>query len=218
MTSNVQNRTPALRRPPFGRLRALLPLLLFILSAARAGDGEPKKRWRPLFNGRDLEGWTIRGDAAWRVQDGVIVGEGARGHLYAAPVLADLEVRGEFRITDLGKGANAGLYFRAQEPSPNPNGFPVGYEAQICHNQEAHTGWLWRPGKPTGRATALLTKDGEWFPMRVRAEGSLIRIWVKDSLVMTWSDTTYREGRFALQCHNPGMRFEARALQYRPLH
>lgn len=204
-----------------GRLLSMVPALLLsaLLLSHDSDDGNhpSKRKWVPLFNGRDLEGWTARGDAAWTVKDGVLTGEGGRGHLYATPVATDLEVRGEFRITDMGKGANAGLYFRAQEPSPNPNGFPVGYEAQICHNQEAHTGWLWKPGKPTGKAMALLTQDGEWFPMRVRAEGPLIRIWVRDSLVMTHIDSTYRTGRFVLQCHNAGMRVEARSLYYRNL-
>lgn len=195
----------------------LLLSVLLLSHDSHNGNGHAKKRWMSLFNGRDLQGWTARGDASWTVQDGAIVGEGGRGHLYATPVATDLEVRGEFRITDMGKGANAGLYFRAQEPSPNPNGFPVGYEAQICHNQDAHTGWLWKPGKPTGKATALLTRDGEWFPMRVRAEGALIRIWVKDSLVMTHTDSTYHTGRFVIQCHNAGMRVEARKLAYRSL-
>jgi len=192
----------------------MLLCILLLSNDAYNSNGQPKK-WRSLFNGRDLEGWTARGEANWTVKDGILIGEGARGHLYATPVANNLEVKGEFRITDLGKGANAGLYFRAQEPSPNPNGFPVGYEAQICHNQEAHTGWLWRPGKPTGKATALLTQDGEWFPLRVSAEGSLIRIWVKDSLVMTHIDSTYQSGRFVIQCHNAGMRVEARKLAYR---
>lgn len=192
--------------------------VLGLLSFVGRNHGEATgRRWISLFNGRDLEGWTARGDASWSVIDGVIVGEGARGHLYAAPVASDLEVEGEFRITDLGKGANAGLYFRAVEPTPNPNGFPVGYEAQICHNQEAHTGWLWRPGKPTGKANALLTSDGEWFQMRVEARGPNIRIWVKDSLVMTHTDSTYQSGRFVIQCHNAGMRVEAKKLRYRRL-
>jgi hypothetical protein len=205
-------------------LRFIIPIIpvcmlavTALLSFAGRNQAEGGRKWISLFNGRDLEGWTVRGDAKWSVIDGVIVGEGARGHLYAAPVASDLEVEGEFRVTDLGKGANAGLYFRAAEPTPNPNGFPVGYEAQICHNQEAHTGWLWRPGKPTGKANALLTSDGEWFPMRVEARGPNIRIWVKDSLVMSHADSTYRTGRFALQCHNAGMRVEARKLRYRRL-
>ena len=173
--------------------------------------------WTSLFNGKNLKGWTVRGEAKWKAEDGEITGEGGLGHLYASPVVKDFEIKGEFKITDLGKGANSGLYVRAHEPEDDRNGFPRGYEAQICNNTEAYTGWLWKPGKPTGKATALLTKDGEWFNMKVQAVGDSLNIWVKDQLVMSYRDDEYKEGKFAIQVHNPGMRVEARNLYYREI-
>jgi hypothetical protein len=32
------------------------------------------RKWEPLFNGKDLEGWKPVGEAEWRVQDGVLSG------------------------------------------------------------------------------------------------------------------------------------------------
>ncbi len=175
--------------------------------------------WISLFNGKNLDGWTVRGNANWLVKDGVLTGtsEKGTGHIYADPVLSDLEVKGMFRITDLGGGANSGLYFRANPPADNPESYPNGYEAQICHNQKAYTGWLWKPGKPTGKADTLLTKDGEWFSMKVRAVGSKLQIWVNDQLVMTYEDDEYKKGHFAIQCHNPGMVIEAKEIYYKDL-
>ncbi|NOY37366.1 MAG: ChbG/HpnK family deacetylase [Chlorobi bacterium] len=180
---------------------------------------ESSDEWISLFNGENLDGWTVHGDAKWTVQNGILTGQttGGQGHIYADPVLTDLEVKGMFRINDLGGGANSGLYFRANPPEDNPDGFPRGYEAQICNNQDAYTGWLWKPGTPTGKADTLLTKDGEWFPMRVKAVGDLIQIWVKNRLVMTYRDDEYKKGQFAIQCHNPGMTIEAKDLYYRDL-
>ncbi|GAB2774565.1 hypothetical protein GCM10027275_17010 [Rhabdobacter roseus] len=198
-------------------MKCTLKNLLLLCVLVSFGSWTAKPKWISLFNGKDLTGWTSRGDARWSVRNGVLVGEDGRGHLYAAPVLKDLEVKGEFRISSQGKSANSGLYVRANEPADNPNGFPQGYEAQICHTQDAHTGWLWKPGKPTGQASALLTKDDEWFPMRVRAVGNTLQIWIKDQLVMTHQDDEYPEGKFAIQCHNPGMRVEARNLYYQDL-
>ena len=196
--------------------RFYVPLILFLgVSVIASWSAKPK--WIPLFNGKDLTGWTVRGDAEWKVENGTIIGQNGKGHLYAAPVLKDLEVRGEFRVSNLGGGANSGLYFRANEPKDNPDGFPRGYEAQICNSQEAYTGWLWKPGTPTGKATALLTKDGEWFDMKVRAVGDSINIWVKGQLVMSYRDNEYKEGKFAIQCHNKGMSIEAKNLYYRKL-
>ncbi len=173
--------------------------------------------WIPLIAKEGLEGWTARGDATWENRRGVLVGTHARGHLYADPPLSDAEIKGSFRITDQGGGSNGGLYFRAHAPSDNPDGFPRGYEAQICHHQEAFTGWLWKPGTPTGKATAMITKDGEWFEMRIRANGPAIQIWVNEQLVMTHEDHDYQQGQIALQVHNGGMTLEVKNLMYREL-
>lgn len=190
-------------------------LLLFCTTFLVAWN--KKGKWISLFNGQNTNGWTVRGKADWTVKEGILTGEGALGHIYASPVVKNFEVKGEFRITNLGKGANSGLYVRANEPADNPDGFPRGYEAQICNSQDAYTGWLWKPGKPTGKATELLTKDGEWFVMKVRAVGDSINIWVKEKLVMSYKDSEYTEGKFAIQVHNPGMRVEARKLFYREI-
>ncbi len=182
-------------------------------------DSSEASDWISLFNGENLDGWTVRGNAKWHVLDGVMIGQSDKGtgHIYAGPELSDLEVKGMFRLSDQGGGGNSGLYFRANPPEDNPDGYPRGYEAQICHNQDAHTGWLWKPGTPTGEASELLTGDDEWFSMRVRAQGSLIQIWVNDQLVMSHEDEEYKKGFFAIQCHNPGMTIESKELYYRDL-
>jgi hypothetical protein len=176
-----------------------------------------KDKWKSMFNGKNLKGWTVRGKAEWKVENAVLIGQGANGHIYAAPELKDLEVKGTFRISDQGGGSNSGLYFRSNPPSDNPDGYPRGYEAQICHIQDAHTGWLWKPGTPTGKATKMITRDDEWFEMRVQAIGSKIKIWVNEELVMEYEDDEYKQGFFAIQCHNPGMTIEAKDLYYKDL-
>ena len=182
-----------------------------------SSNAEDNPKWISLFNGKDLSGWTAHGEAKWSVQDGVLVGVGGMGQLYSEVTCSDLEVKGMFRITDQGAKSNSGFYFRANPPVNNIEGFPQGYEAQICNNQEAYTGWLWKPGKPTGKATEPLTKDGEWFSYRIRAVGAHIQFWINDKLVMTHDDPEFKTGHFAIQGHNPGMKIEAKELYYRDL-
>ncbi|QGY46810.1 DUF1080 domain-containing protein [Maribellus comscasis] len=195
--------------------RTLFFLAVIAFFLTESCSDEPK--WQSFFNGENLDGWTVRGDAAWTVENGVLKGEADFGHIYADPVLADFEVKGKFKIYSTGRDANSGLYFRANPPVDNPDGFPRGYEAQICHTQKAHTGWLWKPGTPTGEATANLTKDGEWFDYRIKAVGSHIEFWINDQPVMTYDDDEYKQGHFAIQMHNPGMVIEAKDLYYRDL-
>jgi hypothetical protein len=193
--------------------------MVAVLHTAGVSAADEKDGWIPLIKGNTLDGWTTRGNAKWKNENGVLIGEspGGQGHLYATPELTDLEVKGTFRVTSTGKSANSGLYFRANPPADNVNGYPNGYEAQICHTQDAFTGWLWKPGTPTGKATKMITKDGEWFTMRVKAVGSDITIWVNDEEVMKYKDEEYKKGFFAVQCHNDKMTIEAKDLFYKDL-
>lgn len=198
-------------------MKKLPALLLVAILLGFAAYGDEDAKWISLFNGKDLTGWTSRGKANWSVEDGVIVGVGGMGHLYSDAACSDFEAKGTFRITDQGAKSNSGFYFRANPPTDNTNGFPRGYEAQICNDTDAYTGWLWKPGKPTGKASELLTKNGEWFTYRIKAVGPHIQFWINDKPVMTYDDSDYKTGHFAIQGHNPGMKIEAKELCYRDL-
>jgi len=190
-------------------------LFVFVVLFNITNTFDAKTKWISLFNGEDLTGWFIRGKAEWSVQDGVLVGEGGMGHIYTDVTVDDFEAKGMFRIS--GEKTNSGFYFRANPPEDNPDGFPRGYEAQICNNQKAHTGWLWKPGIPTGEAKELITKDGEWFEYRIKAVEDEIKFWINGKLIMTYHDDEYKSGHFAIQGHNPGMKIEAKELYYRDL-
>lgn len=198
-------------------MKNVLILLAGMALTLSVSSAETDSKWISLFNGKDLTGWTVRGKANWSVENGVLVGIGGMGHIYADPVCSDFEAKGMFRVTNQGATPNSGFYFRANPPADDVNGFPRGYEAQICNHGDGYTGWLWKPGKPTGKATELLTKDGEWFSYRVRASGARIQFWINDTLVMTYDDAEYKRGHFAIQGHNPGMKIEAKEMFYREI-
>jgi len=195
-------------------MKKALALFTCAVLAISRSSGEGKSNWISLFNGKDLTGWTVHGKATWSVQNGVLVGIGGMGHIYTDAACSDFEAKGMFRVTNLGATPNSGFYFRANPPADDVNGFPRGYEAQICNHGDGYTGWLWKPGKPTGKATELLTKDGEWFSYRIRAVGPHIVFWINAKLVMTYDDVEYKSGHFAIQGHNPGMKVEAKELYY----
>ncbi|MBU6399536.1 MAG: DUF1080 domain-containing protein [Verrucomicrobia bacterium] len=194
-----------------------LPILACVALALSAPGAEHRSKWISLFNGKDLTGWTVHGKAKWSVQHGLLVGVGGMGHIYTDAACSDFEAKGMFRVTSQGAIPNSGFYFRSNPPADNPDGFPRGYEAQICNHGDGYTGWLWKPGKPTGKATELLTKDDEWFRYRIRAVGTHLQFWINDKLVMTYDDAEYKRGHFAIQGHNPGMTVEAKELYYRDL-
>ena len=199
------------------KMKKAITVLTIAMALGFAGYSQNASPWISLFNGNDLTGWTARGKAKWSVQDGVLVGVGGMGHLYSDVTCTNFEAKGLFRVTNEGANPNSGFYFRANPPANDINGFPRGYEAQICNHGDGYTGWLWKPGKPTGKAKELLTKDGEWFSYRIRAVGPHIEFWINDKPVMTYEDADYTAGHFAIQGHNPGMKVEAKELFYRVL-
>ena len=201
------------------KMQMLLCFVVFAMlwSCAQKTDdtavpAEPE--WVSFFNGENLDGWFVSGEAKWSVENGILTGVDGMGHLYADPVLTDLEVKGMFRVSEKG---NSGFYIRSNPAADNPDGFPRGYEAQITNQGGAFTGWLWKPGKPTGEAKELITKDNEWFSMRVKAVGDFIQIWINDQLMTEHHDSEYTKGHFAIQGHNEGMTIEAKELYYRDL-
>jgi len=50
-------------------MKSLVLAVLWLSLSAQSPMG-----WWPLFNGKDLTGWTQTGAAQWKVEDGVIVG------------------------------------------------------------------------------------------------------------------------------------------------
>ena len=92
------------------------PLLLLLTACSSGAPESSEAGWKPLFNGKNLEGWDTRGSAVWRVEDGVIAG-GQDGDAKRAGVLItkgeykDFELALDFMIDEHGK-YNSGIYIR----------------------------------------------------------------------------------------------------------
>ncbi len=136
----------------FDKSCALLAALLLPLAASAADDG-----WKPLFNGKDLSGWTIKiakrplGENhadTFRVEDGILKVHYDKygkfdmqfGHLYTNQAYSNYILRLEYLIT--GKALddaphwgklNSGVMVHSQSPLSVrlDQGFPVSMEVQF---------------------------------------------------------------------------------------
>lgn len=103
------------------------------LNVERSGElGQPPKRFVPIFNGEDLDGWVIMGNPkAWQVPGGVIRSEGGKGGrwLRTEKEYEDFILSLEWRVSP---GGNSGVFVRACE-----EGYPwaTGHEIQISNEQ-----------------------------------------------------------------------------------
>ncbi len=147
----------------------LLCFLTAQLYAAHAPD------WKPLFNGKDLNGWKHVGPGDMTVENGLIQTHGGMGLLYwTGSKLGDCTIRVVYKMRD--ENDNSGVFVRIPVPPTEP-WMPVnyGYEVQIDNHPEASgeneyhaTGTLYsltkalaRPGKP----------GPEWNTMEITLDG-----------------------------------------------
>ncbi|MFG0262523.1 MAG: DUF1080 domain-containing protein, partial [Novipirellula sp. JB048] len=164
--------------------------------------------WVSLFNGKDLEGWTPRnGTAAYRVEDGAVVGTTAEGSpnsfLCTNETFADFELTFEVNVD---RGLNSGVQIRSRSRKEFKNGRVHGPQVEI-ESAPGESGYLYSEG--TGRG--WLTQDqpikdayqnGRWNRFVVRAVGERIQTWVNGMKIADHSDSESSQAGFVgLQVH-----------------
>ncbi len=155
--------------------------------------------WRPLWNGRDLEGWVARGGGSWKVEDGAIhgastPGDDRVGFLVSDASFRDLTVRVRFRIL---KG-NSGFFVRADKEKL------AAYEVEI--DEAARTGGFWETGGRnwvTGPEDNAGVKPNEWNELTASLHGRRIVFHLNGVKTVDLPDDVNGrlEGHLALQAH-----------------
>lgn len=136
--------------------------------------------WRPLFDGKSLEGWEMHGDPTGAKADaGTILITGGGGELATKEDFKDFELYLEFQTSEM---ANSGVFLRAARDGSNP-AFS-GCEIQVLDdfNWERVSksklepwqfcGSLYHAQPPKAKA---LEPIGEWNSYRILCSGSRIR-------------------------------------------
>lgn len=162
------------------------------VSAQQIEEGQ----WLNLFDGESLFGWTLFGDAAWTVTDGVLTAkQGTNGWLASTCQFADFDLTVKIRVT--GKGS-AGIAVRS--------------------GLEGH------PADTGGAAIALPAQDGDaWHVVQVRAVGTALAATVDGQPVEGLAATRAR-GYVGIQYHRyhrdgrAAPAVEVSEVKLRPLH
>ena len=194
-------------------------LLLQPAYAVAAENPAATAGWVSIFDGKSLAGWKPNERPKnWTVEEGAIVGRGARSHLYyMARQLQDFELRADVKIN---KGGNSGIYFHIDY---HPEGwFFDGHEVQInnTHRDPVKTGSLWAVVKLYDSPV----KDDEWFQVHIRVVGQNIVVRLNNKIVVDYTEPKGAQGPrrigrgyLALQQHDPGSSVQFRNLALKPL-
>ena len=188
-------------------------LVAVAILAAAAGSASAQDGWRPLFNGKTLDGWAqLNGTAPFTVADGAIVGT----TVVASPnsFLGTKEEFGDFILeyeAKLDAPMNSGVQIRGISSASIMNGRVRGYQIEIDPSDrawtgglydEARRGWLHPVYGPEAARKAF--RMGEWNRFRVEAIGTSIRSWVNGVPVANVVDDLTPKGFIALQVHSVG--------------
>ena len=188
-------------------------LVAAAMLAAAIGTTTAQDGWRPLFNGKTLDGWVmLNGTAPFTVADGAIVGT----TVAASPnsFLGTKEQFGDFILeyeAKLDAPMNSGVQIRGLSSPSIQNGRVHGYQIEIDPSDRAWTGGLydearrgWLHPVHGQEAARKAFRMGEWNRFRVEAIGTSIRSWVNGVPVANVVDDLTAKGFIALQVHSIG--------------
>ncbi|MEC7883697.1 MAG: DUF1080 domain-containing protein [Verrucomicrobiota bacterium] len=194
-------------------------LILITGTAMQAADD----KFKPLFNGKNLNGWEPTPGGKWEVKDGVIVGtspknEPRHGILLTKKRFKDFVVKAKFRVLH----GDSGFYFRVDRVK---SGVSVhGFQVEVDETDETGglyetggRGWVHQPTKDVAKKRAY--KRGEWSDLELTAKGGdiTVKINVVVSTKLT-NDNSRREGHIGLQLHGGQvMHVEYKEIHLKPL-
>lgn len=179
-----------------------------------------------LFDGESLDGWKPNENPeSWSVEDGKIVCDGERSHLFYAGEHApfkNFHFKADVMTTP---GSNAGIYFhtRFQE-----TGWPkYGYECQvnISHSDPKKTSSLYSVDDVANPPA----KDNEWYTQEIIVKGRRILLKVNGETLVDYTEPEGKqsdsgdferrldEGTFALQAHDPESKVYFKNLRVKKL-
>lgn len=214
---------------------------MFLMLSSLTSNAGDASGWKPLFNGKNLEGWN--NPYSWgkfQMVDGEVhLTADKKFFLVTDKKYSDFILEGEI-LLPAGK-ANSGFMFRCHAEKDKV----YGYQAEVdgsdrCWSgglyDEGRRGWLW-PSKAgrTKEESALkhekssqefmakpeiknALKRDEWNTYRVTCKGDHIRIEVNGVLVTDYHDSTDAEGYIGIQHHGEkGQTYKFRNLRIKEL-
>jgi hypothetical protein len=169
---------------------------------------EEQTRVKPIFNGRDREGWLELEGGEWKVSDGILTGRNGRNWSTnpekAGSWLSTQKQYGDFRLElqfAINKGGNSGVFFRS---SHEKNPAFTGYEMQIADSHgrppsKGGAGSLYDTVAPTRN---MIRPAGEWNTATIVAKGPRIQVeWNGERIIDTELTRSLR-GYLGLQNHD----------------
>jgi len=206
------------------RLHRFVPtLIVAVLVTASSALADDDKGWVSLFDGKSLDGWKVNENpASFSIQDGQLVVNGERGHLFYEGKVADHDFTNFALKVELmtTPGSNSGIYFHTRYQE---SGWPeIGYEVQV---NQTHGD----PKKSSGLygvqdVMEAPVKDNEWYTQEIIVKGKRIVTKVNGKTLVDYTEPDGVEGgrklssgTFAIQAHDPESKVFIKSIKVKVL-
>jgi hypothetical protein len=161
--------------------------------------------FKPLWDGRTLNGWHAIGKGEWKIESGAIHATHPRsedhyGHLITDRAYTNFTARLKFKSL---KG-NSGFYFRIEEKGASG---VSGFQAEIDPKNDIGglyetngRGWV---TKPKAASIKQWFKPGDWNEMMIAAVGTRVTVHINGHKAAELTNDTLGRlhGKLALQLH-----------------
>ncbi len=194
-------------------MKTLLFILAWIPMLAQAQTS--------IFNGKNLDGWTIRGTEKWYVENGLLICESGPdeeyGYLTTDAFYDDFILELDFKQEADG---NSGVFIRSTVEGTKISGWQVEVAPPGLHTGGVYEsygrGWLIKPEPEKEQ----FLKMGEWNHLKIKVKGAHISSWLNGEKMIHLKDEKIGEGKgsIALQIHSGGgIKVQWKNIQVKPL-
>lgn len=162
---------------------------------------------KDIFNGKNLDGWTIHGTEKWYVEDGLLISESGPdkqyGYLASHEDYKDFEIKLEFKQEADG---NSGVFIRSEIDGTKISGWQIEVAPPNLHTggiyESYGRGWLIKPAVEKEE----VLKYGDWNTLKIRVHGNHVTSWLNGVEMVDLQDAKIGDanGKIALQIHDGG--------------
>lgn len=196
---------------------------------------QQKEGWKMLFDGKSLEGWSIKsGFATYKVEDGAIVGttiaKSPNTFLCSDEEFSDFELTFEVKYDQF---FNSGVQIRSKLKGEEYGGRVYGPQVEI-EQSPGQAGYIygesaggWQSAEPQSEDESINShsyfNNNQWNQYRVVAIGKKIKTYINGHQVadLDYDPERYQansEGFIGLQVHGVGKKSEAMSVRWKNIY
>ncbi|MHB8899173.1 MAG: 3-keto-disaccharide hydrolase [Thermoguttaceae bacterium] len=171
--------------------------LLALTLALAAGQLAIAAERQKMFNGKNLDGWTVARCEA-TVENGVLLLKEGNGLVYLKGPYRDFVF--EFKWKALNPEMwDSGVYFRCDAPADSEKRpWPPRYQVNLRKGMEGNVGDL------PGAESKGLTRPGEWNEMKLTCIGRTAQLEINGKPAWKAEGLEQEQGIIAIQAETPG--------------